>query len=162
MAQYYKSVVPTYTNLRDKIIDALDYLYTKHYSQPLNFALYYNEGDTDHKGGWTMYQFEIPREYAKVLCLMYDDLGEEAVKKHANAILDRLIDPTTRQQNSSKLSEYYTNRIWKTKVFFSAAVLAGDYTRMNYAMRYLNQIFKRCFDNFLESVFNHMLVKFFL
>ncbi len=137
MAQYYKSVKPDDNELRSQLIEAIEYLYDNHYSKPLNFKLYYNAGDS--KGSWTAYQLELPREYAKLLCIMYDELGAETVKKHANAILDRTIDPTTRL--TSDLHEYYSNRIWRTEGFFAAAVLANDYTRMNYAMRYLNQIF---------------------
>ncbi len=117
---------------------ALEYLYGEHYTKEINFYNYAAQ-DKSKKGDWTKYQLDLPRAYSKLLCLMSDFLSDETICKYAYSILDRTIDPTTRQ--GSNLNESYTNRIWRTEGFFSAAVLANDYKRMNYAMRYLNQVF---------------------
>lgn len=139
LAKYYKYVDSSNIALRDDIIGALDYLLTNHYSGRIDrYGKTSADGSTP-KGSWTTYQLTIPFSYSNILCLMADDMSQQDIKEHTNAIFDRTIDPTVRNAGTSY--EYYTNRAWRTLGYFNTAVLANDYERMNYALRYLNQIF---------------------
>lgn len=139
LAKYYKYFEPSNEKLRNDILSALDYLLENHYSGEINRYNKTSADDSTTRGAWTVYQLTIPFSYSNTLCLMADDMTQAEIKKHTDAIFDRTIDPTVR--NAGTTYEYYTNRIWRTLGYFNTAVLAGDFVRMNYAMRYLNQVF---------------------
>lgn len=139
LAKYYKYFDSSNTALRDDILCALDYLLKNHYSGEINRYNKTSADDSTARGSWTVYQLSIPFDYSNILCLMSNDMTQAEINAHTNAIFDRTIDPTVR--NAGTTYEYYTNRLWRALGYFNTAVLANDYDRMNYALRYLNQVF---------------------
>ena len=139
MAKYYRYYEPDNDELRDEIIDVLDYLLENHYSKEIDRYNKTSGNDYTPRGSWTVYQLTIPFSYSNILCLMADDMSQREMQEHTDAIFDRTIDPTVK--NAGVTYEYTANRMWRTLGYFNTAVLAGDYERMNYAMRYINQVF---------------------
>ena len=139
LAKYYRYYEPDNDELCDEIIDVLDYLLENHYSKEIDRYNKTSGNDSTPRGSWTVYQLTIPFSYSNILCLMADDMLQREIQEHTDAIFDRTIDPTVK--NAGVTYEYTANRMWRTLGYFNTAVLAGDYERMNYAMRYINQVF---------------------
>ncbi len=128
---YYmkKAKTITDTEMKNKVIECLDYLY-EYYSQAL--ILNDNQG-----GSWPNYAFNIPYLYGNILCLMYDAMSDEDRIKHTNAIFDRVPDPTT-SRGRYAADMRLANLSWCSVAYLNNAILAKDSYRVNYALRYLS------------------------
>jgi len=135
MAIGYVSAGREDAELKANILAGFKYLYEKYYT--LLYKMYGENGSS-----WPVYQFDIPFMFGNALVLMYDDVSEEDMKKYTDSIFDHAPEPTLRTASRQYGAEYSTNRAWKCFSFFNAAVLANDTKRMNYAMKYVNQVFE--------------------
>jgi len=122
------------SSLKNSILECIEYLHKWYYSKSHNIG--------KSSSAWTTYQFDIPFIFSNLLCLMYDDIPTEDMKKYTDSIFDHAPDPAIRSGSKQYGAEYSTNRAWKAFSFFNTAVLANDTKRMNYAMKYANQIFE--------------------
>lgn len=138
MATAYALGGRTDTEFRDDILDCLEYMYVKHYSRKMQLI--------QSGGNWTYFYWDIPYYYTSALCLMRHDMTYEDIKKHTNALFDRVADPTVKvgnmvSQKGASNPMTVTNRLWATLPWLCSAVLAKDEERINYAMRYVNEPF---------------------
>ena len=120
--------------LRDNILSCIEYLHKWYFSKPYNIQ--------KTSSSWTTYEFSIPYAFGNVLALMYGDISKANMKRYTDTIFDHVPDPTIRAGSKQYGAEYSVNRAWKSFAFFNTAVLADDTLRMNYAMKYSNQIFE--------------------
>ena len=124
------------SGLLKDILSALDYVYSA-YSREIRLI--------DGTPSWPAYTINAPHAYANLLLMLYDVLTEEEIRKHTNAIFDRLPDPTVTRgvRVSEKIDPLtFVNRLWASQAYLNAAVLAKDHKRINYAMRYINEAFE--------------------
>ncbi|MBP3361674.1 MAG: hypothetical protein J6N52_12510 [Clostridia bacterium] len=122
--------------LLEDIFSAFEYVYSA-YSREIRLI--------DGTPSWPAYTINAPHAYANLLLLLYDVMIDAEIKKHTNAIFDRLPDPTITR--GIRVSESinpltFVNRLWATQAYLNAAVLAKDHIRINYAMRYINEAFE--------------------
>jgi uncharacterized protein YjdB len=78
------------SELRGKIISALDWMYTYQYNESKKIV-----------GNWWDWEIGTPQALMDTLVLMYDDLSEEQIAKYLKVIDTFVPDPTKRVQNGN-------------------------------------------------------------
>ncbi|WMT41357.1 Ig-like domain-containing protein [Paenibacillus sp. D2_2] len=78
------------SELREKIISALDWMYTYQYNESKKIV-----------GNWWDWEIGTPQALMDTLVLMYDDLSEEQIARYLKVIDTFVPDPTKRVQNGN-------------------------------------------------------------
>lgn len=136
MAQAYIAGGKSNEEQKNQILEVIRYSYDNQLS--LDRSLF-DKGTT-----WPAYQFVIPFYFGNTLCLMYDDISAEDMKKYTDALFDLVPEPTIKTGNavgSPGVRNWMTgtNRMWSGTAFMNIAVLAGDSYRAQYPLRFMNE-----------------------
>ncbi|MBP3361673.1 MAG: discoidin domain-containing protein [Clostridia bacterium] len=136
MARAYVAGGRTNEEQKKKILGVIRYSYDNQLS--LDRSLF------DKGTSWPAYQFVVPFYFGNTLCLMYDDISAEDMKKYTDALFDLVPEPTIKTGNqvgSIGIRNWMTgtNRMWSGTAFLNVAILAGDSYRAQYPLRFLNE-----------------------
>ncbi len=130
MAKRYYLLEEKDEKLKKDIFDCLEWLYG-HYSKQLQYKV-------QTGSSWPGYAFNTPYLYGNILCLMYDELTQEDLVRHTNAIFDRVPDSTS-TRGGYAASWNVVNRSWVSFAYLNNAILARDEYRINHALKYMTE-----------------------